>query len=351
MVRSRKQENKKTRKQESKKAKKQENKKARKQGNKRVKKITKKVIGEKLIAKKKIIPVGGMGFANGIMMRTKNFMAMAMKDDSGDIELISFKLRKPKREYKFLSLPFIRGIVLLIDTLLFLFRILFYKRRFIKRQLRAHPRYKRAYIRSYQYVLYIIYFLLFVAFFDYLFLKLHGWPTTDLDLFLYNFTFTFTFLIFFLILFALVAISNKEKLDIFSYHGAEHKIIHTYEHRKRLTIKNVKKESPIHPRCGSIVAFWSLIFLTILLIFFNWKSYNFFLNLVVSVGLLFLAFSFAYELVRFLILRPKSVFFTVLIKPVYLFQQLVVREPTEEQIKVGLVAFKEIMRLEKSKAR
>lgn len=38
---------------------------------------------------------------------------------------------------------------------------------------------------------------------------------------------------------------------LFAYHGAEHKTIFCYEHRKPLTVENAREESRFHPRCGT----------------------------------------------------------------------------------------------------
>jgi uncharacterized protein YqhQ len=39
---------------------------------------------------------------------------------------------------------------------------------------------------------------------------------------------------------------------VFEYHGAEHKVIHCYEHGEELnTVSNARKYSTLHPRCGT----------------------------------------------------------------------------------------------------
>lgn len=43
----------------------------------------------------------------------------------------------------------------------------------------------------------------------------------------------------------------KEMKRVFSYHGAEHKTIRCYEAGLPLTIENVKKQTRLHPRCGT----------------------------------------------------------------------------------------------------
>lgn len=43
----------------------------------------------------------------------------------------------------------------------------------------------------------------------------------------------------------------KDVQRMFSYHGAEHKTIFCYEKRLPLTVENVRKQSRLHPRCGT----------------------------------------------------------------------------------------------------
>ena len=43
----------------------------------------------------------------------------------------------------------------------------------------------------------------------------------------------------------------KDMKRLFSYHGAEHKTIRCYEARLPLTVENVRKQTRMHPRCGT----------------------------------------------------------------------------------------------------
>lgn len=43
----------------------------------------------------------------------------------------------------------------------------------------------------------------------------------------------------------------KDVKRVFQYHGAEHKVVHTFEHGEELTVENAKKYSTLHPRCGT----------------------------------------------------------------------------------------------------
>lgn len=60
----------------------------------------------------------------------------------------------------------------------------------------------------------------------------------------------------------------KEIQRVFQYHGAEHKTIHAFESGDPLTIENIQRYSPRHPRCGTsfllivgMVAFFIFLFL------------------------------------------------------------------------------------------
>ena len=51
------------------------------------------------------------------------------------------------------------------------------------------------------------------------------------------------------------------------YHGAEHKCINCLERGKELTVKNVKRSSRLHKRCGTSFMFF-VLFVSIILFFF-----------------------------------------------------------------------------------
>ena len=51
----------------------------------------------------------------------------------------------------------------------------------------------------------------------------------------------------------------KEMRRVFSYHGAEHKTIRCYEAKLPLTVENVRKQTRLHPRCGTSFLFVVMI--------------------------------------------------------------------------------------------
>lgn len=70
--------------------------------------------------------------------------------------------------------------------------------------------------------------------------------------------------IIFLIYMILVS-RMKDMRRVFSYHGAEHKTIRCYEARLPLTVENVRKQTRLHPRCGT--SFLVVVMVVSILIF------------------------------------------------------------------------------------
>jgi uncharacterized protein YqhQ len=47
--------------------------------------------------------------------------------------------------------------------------------------------------------------------------------------------------------------------ELWRYHGAEHKAVHTAEAGQELVPANARRMSRVHPRCGTVLAFWGLL--------------------------------------------------------------------------------------------
>ena len=61
--------------------------------------------------------IGGQAVMEGVMMRGKLAMATAVRDPEGTIQIESERLTSPEKKNKFLRLPFVRGVVNFISSL------------------------------------------------------------------------------------------------------------------------------------------------------------------------------------------------------------------------------------------
>ena len=141
----------------------------------------------------------------------------------------------------------------------------------------------------------------------------------------------------------------KEIKEVFKYHGAEHKAINTLEADEPLTMENCKKQTRLHPRCGTSFAVIVLILGFCVFPFVprypvTGHQGNMLLDVSVrtllEILILPIIASVAYELIRLAGKFRNQGFVMALFKPGLLSQYVTTREPTEEQIEVALTALK-----------
>jgi len=124
---------------------------------------------------------------------------------------------------------------------------------------------------------------------------------------------------------------------VFSYHGAEHKTINAYEAGVELTPENVENFSVEHPRCGTAFLL-SLILLSILLFSllgplpFWWRMASRILFLPILACL-------AYEYIRWTANHLDTKLVRILVKPNLALQRLTTREPDKDMLEVAIAAF------------
>ena len=143
---------------------------------------------------------------------------------------------------------------------------------------------------------------------------------------------------------------------VFAYHGAEHKTIRCYEAGLELTVENVRRQTRMHPRCGT--SFLLVVMILSILLFSVASS----LLLSVLPGLAVMRGSFLYRLIMILfklLLLPVVVaisyeinrfigrhdnWFTRIIRaPGMWFQTFTTFEPDDSMIEVGIAALKEVI--------
>lgn len=127
---------------------------------------------------------------------------------------------------------------------------------------------------------------------------------------------------------------SSEISRVFEYHGAEHMSIHAYEAGDPLTVEAVSKYPPEHPRCGTsfllIVVLGSIVFFS----FFGQPGWAF---IVISrlVGIPIIA-GIAYEVLRWSGTRRSGLASRALAAPGIWLQKLTTRVPDDSQIEVAI---------------
>jgi uncharacterized protein YqhQ len=140
----------------------------------------------------------------------------------------------------------------------------------------------------------------------------------------------------------------KDMKRVFAYHGAEHKTIRCYEAKLPLTVENVRKQTRLHPRCGTsflfVVMFISILVFSVASILlapitptFESGILNALVRVVMKLLLLPIVVGIAYEFNR-MVGRYDNWLTHALSAPGMWLQNITTNEPDDSMIEVGIAA-------------
>jgi len=148
----------------------------------------------------------------------------------------------------------------------------------------------------------------------------------------------------------------QEMKRVFSYHGAEHKTIRCYEAGLPLTVENVRKQTRMHPRCGT--SFLLVVMILSILVFSVASSGllavapgleamrgSFLFRLIMILFKLLLlpvVVAFSYEINRW-VGRHDNWFTRILTAPGMWMQNFTTNEPDDSMIEVGIAALEAVL--------
>jgi len=131
---------------------------------------------------------------------------------------------------------------------------------------------------------------------------------------------------------------------VFEYHGAEHKVVYTWEADEELTVANARTKRRQHPRCGT--SFLMVVMLVSIVAFSVVKFDSLFLNFIVRLSLIPVVAGVSYEIIRASAKTSAQWFFSVITRPGLWLQNITTREPDDSQLEVAIYALKESLKLE-----
>lgn len=124
----------------------------------------------------------------------------------------------------------------------------------------------------------------------------------------------------------------------FMYHGAEHKTIMCSEKGMELTVENVRTATRLHPRCGTTFMFLLMIISILIYSLIIWTD-NLLLRTLLRILLLPVIAGVSYEILKGLAKTENKCFY-IFKWPGLMLQKITTKEPTDDMIKVAIVAFK-----------
>ena len=152
----------------------------------------------------------------------------------------------------------------------------------------------------------------------------------------------------------------KDIRRLYMYHGAEHKTINAYERGVELTPEKVKECSRIHDRCGTSFLFIVLLINIAVISVANWAVFayvpvikdvtngvlRFLIKIAIEILLLPFIAGISYEILKFLA-KFDNKFVGIFKAPGKLLQKtLTTREPDEQMLEVAIAAFKKVLEMD-----
>ena len=123
---------------------------------------------------------------------------------------------------------------------------------------------------------------------------------------------------------------------VFAYHGAEHKVIHTFEAGEELTVENARTKTTMHPRCGTSFLFF--VVLVSAVVFTLIASNVWYAKILLRLALLPVVTGISYEIIK--LAGKKDAFFLIrwLGVPGMWLQKMTTREPDDDMLEVAIAA-------------
>jgi uncharacterized protein YqhQ len=125
---------------------------------------------------------------------------------------------------------------------------------------------------------------------------------------------------------------------VFSYHGAEHKVVNAYEDGAGMEVKEVRSYSTAHPRCGTGFVLIVLVVAIVAFIFLGRPPM--YLRFLWRLLLLPVIAAVSYELMRLGAEHVKNGIVRTLLSPGLALQALTTRQPDDRQLEVSISALK-----------
>jgi uncharacterized protein YqhQ len=138
----------------------------------------------------------------------------------------------------------------------------------------------------------------------------------------------------------LAVVSRSAEIGrVFQYHGAEHMTIHTLEANLPLQVENVRKFPTAHPRCGT--EFLVLFIIVSILLFSLLAGVDLWVAILGRVLLVPVIAAISYELLKFGAARRDGGFWKWLFMPGIWIQKITTKQPEDDMIEIAICAMQE----------
>ena len=277
---------------------------------------------------------GGQAVIEGVMMRGRKTIGLACRKPDGGI----YRYREPLSSLLLTSpiarVPFIRGLVVLWDSLS-------YGMRMLMRSAEVQAPEEQPTSGSSNTIAMggavVIALVVFVGIPYAATQLLRAVVPSTLAL---NLTEGVLRLIFFLAYLGGISLLPEIR-RVFAYHGAEHMTIHAFEHGDPLTPERIEPYPTAHPRCGT--AFLLFVVVVSIVLFAFVPRTNLIVDLAARIALVIPVASISYEILKLGAAYERYPAMKALVAPGLLLQRITTRRPDRGMIEVAVASLEEAL--------
>ena len=283
------------------------------------------------------ISIGGQAVIEGVMMRSPQWLATAVRKPSG--EIVYKKTKISSNRGKLAKIPFVRGAVSLFDALVMGIKELTFSANQSEVEEEEQITQKEAVMTT------VVSLALGIGLFVVIPSLIGSFVFSNNKLHS-NLLEAVLRLVFFIFYIWIISFSKDVK-RVYEYHGAEHKSIYAYENGLELTPENAKKFTTLHPRCGTS---FLLIVMLISIIVFSCMDFilpvpkdmlqKIIIKVVLRVIMMPVIAGISYEIQRYSSNHLDRCWVKLVAFPGLSLQRITTKEPDLDQLEVAIVAIK-----------
>lgn len=307
------------------------------------------------MAKSKYTCIGGQALIEGILMKSPEKSALAVRKPDKEISITYLDQKSVREKYKILRLPLIRGAVSFVESL-----IGGYKAMMLSAEIsgytdiededkKTEPKEEKkrgALINALMILAGVLGFAIAIV----LFLLIPRLVVAGIELIagknlssVSHAAIEQGIKLVVLVLYVYLVSLMKDIRRVFMYHGAEHKTIFCYESGLPLTVENVRKQRRFHPRCGTsfmiLMILVSFVVSTVVQLLFKGVYENAAVWVAVKIVMIPIICGIGFELLRFCG-KYDNWLTKIIAAPGLWLQRITTKEPQDDMIEIAIAALK-----------
>ena len=264
----------------------------------------------------------------GVMMRAPSAWAVACRRPDGSIVSQRNELPRLSGTSALRKVPFIRGVLVLVESLSLGFRALSWSA--IQSGAEDEDELSRSQVIGTMIVAVVVALALFIL--------LPAFAANYLKGFLSDTSLAFVLLdgvlrIALIVLYIWAISRSAEIRRVFQYHGAEHKTIHAYENGDPLTIDAIQVYSPRHPRRGTSLIL--IVAMVAFVVFLSLAPLPFVWQVIARIVLIPLIAGLSYEVLK---MGANQRWMSWANQPGIWLQRITTKEPTDDMVAVAVAS-------------